>query len=746
MSAPSHPTARYNRRSGESTEDWLVRILGESDNEDDHEDDYESGASMYDDESGDEEPLPKKPKLDEAEADVAEPDPIPPPEAEADVAEPDPIPPPLPSELVLRATIDDVILYCDACNKPCKNHHGLLIHRKTCAKLHEFECVQCKKKFKSQAALHGHSKAHRDGSRTPAVVAPRARPHHEVTRLATFLPDPSPEPEREPMPETFVFIDDDIDELMGTTKANTPKPPPHQVTTLIDNYLEPYGAYASEQIDGRGLGLHVENKTAKKYVDYARRILLHVATEHTTDEKALLHALASADMEALIASTLANVKTGSTILQYVTRFTTFMTYATIDAELWQPAAEKAKAHGSGVLKKQENINQARHGMQGHSNLFVQASANASGTMGGNPEAADNALAGPGEVHADFNVRMKARARVHKELLADLHAIETIDLKNDRSIIQRFMHVLSESHLPQRPCTYVSLRFGVPINPFLSGFELNNNAMDNPFWLTWYDVRGCYGLSQMKNKIGSDVFCELAPEITPLVSSFLEKLAANKHARDVWGMPLFPKRDGEAYSGEGFFQWMSAYFSTVPELEGLNVTIMNHRHAVASWLLKNGINPRGDAASKLLAESYAAGMNTSQKMLSGVDQRLSREGLGAYNKQESSLLGLNLLASQHMRHSLFSSFNGQLIMPDLRDSNVVKLRLQNSENSDNATSEKVGNRARVRVSRGPLHLTSGLSCSCSCTLNPNPLEFSSLGLVLALGLGAIPQAACMPMVQ
>ena len=119
-------------------------------------------------------------------------------------------------------------------------------------------------------------------------------------------------------------------------------------------------------------------------------------------------------------------------------------------------------------------------------------------MGGHPQAANNALVGNG-MHATLDVRMKALARVHAELIDEMATIESINYKTDRSIIQSFVHVLSDSHLPQRPCTYVGLRFGVPINPFMSRFKINNDAMETPFWLTWNDLRGCYGISQMRTQ-------------------------------------------------------------------------------------------------------------------------------------------------------------------------------------------------------------------------------------------------------
>lgn len=72
----------------------------------------------------------------------------------------------------------------------------------------------------------------------------------------------------------------------------------------------------------------------------------------------------------------------------------------------------------------------------------------------------------------------------------------------------------------------------------------------------------------------------------------------------------------------------------------------------------------------LANSYATGMNTSARQLSGTDIRHGSATLGAYNKCESALLGVNLLAAQHYRGLMFKHSSGCLLVPDFRDPSAL----------------------------------------------------------------------------
>ena len=412
--AEEPPNPQLLKKDDESHEEWLVRVLSHTESDDD------------DDGSSDGEPLPKKPKVNDAVVNepVVESVFVVMDAVQLEEAEVVPVGP-------LIASVPEW-LHCDDCNQACKGQHGLRIHKKSCAQLHQFPCSSCEKIFRSQAALDGHSKVHRNTNNTQGVL--RTRPHQEVTRLATFLPDPSPEvelddadQERESgpeeaadvlqMPQAFVFIeafvstgddflidmptdndndianvmlfdndndnenDEDIDEeeeeieddRAAPVVRKTSKPRlPLQVRTVIDNYLKAYRVDVSPRIAGRGLGLNVERETIKKYIDYARRLLMYVASEETTNEEVMLAALASTDMDALISSTTENVTTGMTVLKYATRFSSFMTFTGIDTALWQPAAKEVKGRGSVKQKKDTNINRAVHGMRGRAGMFLQA--------------------------------------------------------------------------------------------------------------------------------------------------------------------------------------------------------------------------------------------------------------------------------------------------------------------------------------------------------------------------------------
>lgn len=158
---------------------------------------------------------------------------------------------------------------------------------------------------------------------------------------------------------------------------------------------------------------------------------------------------------------------------------------------------------------------------------------------------------------------------------------------------RFLHVLSEGHLPQRTSTYRRLQFGVPITPFMSNLTLASDARIKPFWLMWSDKRGCYGMTQVTNKVGADPFCEFSPELTPVISAYITKLAAGTCASQVWGMPIFPCRRGSAFSEQGFTVFEKRHWACSEfDFGGGDPRIMNHRHSVADWLVRNAITPRG----------------------------------------------------------------------------------------------------------------------------------------------------------
>jgi hypothetical protein len=435
---------------------------------------------------------------------------------------------------------------------------------------------------------------------------------------------------------------------------------------VIKAYLADYAVHAEKTINGKGFGLFVMEDTTDKHVNYARRVLMHVANENTTDVEALLALLARTNMDSLIATIALNVQTGYTRSQYVGRCAAFMTYTGIDTKLWKPAVDKARAEANRLTRRQESLERAKHSFHYQRRLLLQTAADAAGTMGANPRSVADAIVRAAGGYVALDLRHKARARVHMELLNLLADKESIDIKKCNKILRLFVHLLSSTHLPQRPHTYVYLRFGVPPNPFLSPFQVDDAALEKPFWLTWNDERGCYGLSQLRNKTGFDAFQELAPEITPLVSSYLQKLAAGMCQSDAWGMPVYPKRDGTVYSYDGFDRWMEKYWLAVPEFAGVKASIQTNRHAVADYLASKGIVAQGDEASKQqLARSYAKGMCSSPKQLSGCEERMSHSDLGAYNKVESSMVGLPLMAQQHYRRTMYAASNGEIMIPDLR---------------------------------------------------------------------------------
>jgi hypothetical protein len=79
---------------------------------------------------------------------------------------------------------------------------------------------------------------------------------------------------------------------------------------VIKAYLADYAVHAEKTINGKGFGLFVMEDTTDKHVNYARRVLMHVANENTTDVEALLALLARTNMDSLIATIALNVQTG----------------------------------------------------------------------------------------------------------------------------------------------------------------------------------------------------------------------------------------------------------------------------------------------------------------------------------------------------------------------------------------------------------------------------------------------------
>lgn len=256
-------------------------------------------------------------------------------------------------------------------------------------------------------------------------------------------------------------------------------------------------------------------------------------------------------------------------------------------------------------------------------------------------------------------------------LTSFKGIDAIDPLHHGNIIAEFLQALSEGHLPQRTSTYRRLQFGVPITPFMSSLQLASDARTKPFWLVWSNKRGCYGMTQVTNKIGCDPFCEFSPELTPLISAYITKLAAGTPPSKVWGMPVFPCRRGTVFSEAGFTEFEKRHWACSDfDFGHGEPRVMNHRHSVGDYLVRNGITPRGTMEAQNLAASYAAGMNTSARQLSGTDIRHGSATVGAYNKCESALLGLNLLAAQHYRGLMFKGSSGCLVIPDFRDPNSL----------------------------------------------------------------------------
>lgn len=579
---------------------------------------------------------------------------------------------------------------CNGCDRLFGDTRVLTIHqRKHCKALCRRQCADCDKVFFSKAALDGHRKVHREivVDANPPPPPPPLPPTTHETRLQAHLQDVAIN-----MPN--VMINESNASTMehhGTVGEVALVALSNSAKTAIEEFLRKYeDEYLRTTIMGRGLGLQTSPSTIRKYVDHARRVLLHVASSRTTSEAQLRVALGDCYIDDVIRECCLTPTTGDGRGKCLEKLRKLLEFAQVD---FDDIISRYEDDAKRLAKQNDNVRNATRAFGRVNHLFTQGAGNASGTMGANPGGASNAIPSTVSKVPPLEVRMKVALTSHEDLLRELEAVEKINPHDHGAIIAAFLLVLSESHLPQRPTTYRNLKFGVPANPFTTATSLSTNAGDDAFWLVWSDQRGVYVITQLMNKIGADPFSELSPELTPLISAYLKKLTAHTDDDNVWGTCIFPSQRGTPFTDAGFSKFTSRHWTKHATACGdSQLVIMQHRHSMGDYMAANGITPRGtltlipllkfsqrnplpialntllfvgDPDEQLLAQAYAVGMNTSTKQLCGSDVRHATNSVGAYNQNEVDRLQANVMASQHYRSLMFKACSGHLILPDFR---------------------------------------------------------------------------------
>ena len=534
-------------------------------------------------------------------------------------------------------------LVCIGCKKEFAAVGACTTHMKTCSEI-VHTCTKCMALFNSLAALHGHQS--NGACYTAASNSKHSRPvsSREVSQLTDAL-SPQPASSGNVHVHALKLIRDVDGEPMATVKTKCTA----AQTALIDDECAAFERYLMATIKGRGDDPQAKHNTTKKYKAFLARVLRFLIPAHATSTYTALLSLDHAPtlmelVDHLFAAAPNHEKpkppqrsTSLAHLQIVLNYASSSDEHDITFQ---------SAHGYVT----EKLAELRPLVLAH-----EKSQTVQQQLGGSVcKIFEN-----GERSEETFRHLEERIKYRFEAQFTVNNFLKESTADQLPKVFRWLSLqcLSEGHMSQRKETFQWLHHGRPPWPLDESGKQKPVDEKKKFFLSFWEERGTFTITQMRNKIGSDFGSEVAPELTYMLLE-LEKQA---EVGDI----VFGDELGNVLSDGAFRRFEQGGFARA----GLvGASIQNHRHSLATFLVREGVTAPINAP---LASSYAKAFNSSTRSMFGyVDPHKTKSGKGsrAYTKEIAGA-EQRALAYMHHRNLVFlRPISGIYVVPTLANAN------------------------------------------------------------------------------